>query len=80
MDDVERGPAGVRAIALEEDGTLVKDFLFDSGTETARGRVLHIRNAPSPAATSSLAIAALVADRSQREFAFRDHDTRHTEE
>ena len=52
------GPAGVRAQALARDGTLVDDFVI-SETE----RALHVRNAPSPAATSSLALAREIADR-----------------
>jgi (S)-2-hydroxyglutarate dehydrogenase len=56
-DDVESSFAGVRAQALARDGRLVDDFVF-SRTE----RALHVRNAPSPAATSSLAIARHVAD------------------
>jgi 2-hydroxyglutarate dehydrogenase len=50
--DLLPGPAGVRAQAVGRDGTLVDDFVF-SQTE----RTLHVRNAPSPGATSSLAIA-----------------------
>jgi 2-hydroxyglutarate dehydrogenase len=57
-DDVESGAlAGVRAQALGRDGRLVDDFVF-SRTE----RALHVRNAPSPGATSALAIARVVAD------------------
>jgi L-2-hydroxyglutarate oxidase len=56
--DVVPGPSGVRAQALGRDGSLVDDFVV-SETE----RALHVRNAPSPAATSSLALARLVADR-----------------
>ncbi|HEX8064980.1 MAG TPA: L-2-hydroxyglutarate oxidase [Thermoleophilaceae bacterium] len=56
--DAVRGPAGVRAQALGRDGRLLDDFVFD-----ATERALHVRNAPSPAATSALAIARLVADR-----------------
>jgi 2-hydroxyglutarate dehydrogenase len=57
-DDVEPGArAGVRAQALGRDGRLVDDFVF-SRTE----RALHVRNAPSPGATSALAIARVVAD------------------
>ena len=64
-----RGPAGVRAMALAPDGALVEDFLFDSAADSPAGRrLLHVRNAPSPAATSSLAIAELVADRAQAQF------------
>ena len=56
--DVEPGPAGIRAQAVARDGRLLDDFAF----ATAPG-VLHVRNAPSPAATSSLAIARVIADR-----------------
>ena len=55
------GYAGVRAQALARDGRLVDDFVI-SETE----RALHVRNAPSPAATSSLALARLIADRVER--------------
>ena len=61
--DVLPAFAGVRAQALARDGRLVDDFVF-SHTE----RALHVRNAPSPAATSSLAIARHVADEAEREF------------
>lgn len=50
--DAIRGPSGVRAQAVDRDGTLVDDFRL--GTD---GAVLWVRNAPSPGATSSLAIA-----------------------
>ena len=60
--DVMPGPSGIRAQALARDGSLVDDFVF-----SRTGRALHVRNAPSPAATSSLAIARLVADRAQAE-------------
>ncbi|KAH9496103.1 hypothetical protein Btru_012021 [Bulinus truncatus] len=68
LEDVRRGPAGVRAQALDHDGKLVDDFVFDSGTGDLGSRVLHVRNAPSPAATSSLAIAEMVADRVEQQF------------
>jgi 2-hydroxyglutarate dehydrogenase len=61
--DVIGAFAGVRAQALGRDGRLVDDFVF-SHTE----RALHVRNAPSPAATSSLAIARHVADQAERAF------------
>jgi (S)-2-hydroxyglutarate dehydrogenase len=61
--DVERGPAGVRAQALGRDGRLLDDFAF-SLTE----RALHVRNAPSPAATASLALARHVADQARSAF------------
>jgi 2-hydroxyglutarate dehydrogenase len=63
LSDVEPSFAGVRAQALGRDGRLVDDFVF-SRTE----RALHVRNAPSPAATSSLAIARHVADEASRAF------------
>lgn len=58
--DVEGAFAGVRAQALARDGALVDDFVVHE-TE----RAIHVRNAPSPAATSSLAIARLIADRAE---------------
>ncbi len=61
LDDVEPGPSGVRAQAVGRDGGLLDDFAF---AETAHA--LHVVNAPSPAATASLAIAELVADRLSR--------------
>ena len=63
VGDVEGGPAGVRAQAVGRDGSLVDDFVFSEAAGT-----LHVRNAPSPAATSSLAIADLIADRVQAAF------------
>jgi 2-hydroxyglutarate dehydrogenase len=60
--DVVPGPYGVRAQALARDGSLLDDFAFE-----ATDRALHVRNAPSPAATSALAIARHVADRAERE-------------
>jgi 2-hydroxyglutarate dehydrogenase len=55
--DVLPGPSGIRAQSLDRDGKLVDDFVVHR-TE----RALHVRNAPSPAATSSLALAKLIAD------------------
>jgi 2-hydroxyglutarate dehydrogenase len=60
-DDVEPAFAGIRAQALARDGRLLDDFAF-SHTE----RALHVRNAPSPAATSSLAIARYVTEEAER--------------
>jgi 2-hydroxyglutarate dehydrogenase len=62
--DFGRGPSGVRAQAVNRDGTLVDDFVVHE-TE----RALHVRNAPSPAATSALALARLIADRADPEIA-----------
>ncbi|MGH0185251.1 UNVERIFIED_CONTAM: hypothetical protein FKN15_017336 [Acipenser sinensis] len=68
INDVLRGPAGVRAQALDRDGNLVDDFVFDGGVGAIGGRVLHVRNAPSPAATSSLAIGEMIADEVESRF------------
>ena len=51
--DLETGSAGVRAQAMSADGSLVEDFSFVEGPG-----ILHVVNAPSPAATASLAIGA----------------------
>ncbi len=62
-DQLRFGPSGVRAQALDRDGTLVDDFRLGG-----RGRILHVRNAPSPAATSSLAIGRTLADTAVERF------------
>jgi L-2-hydroxyglutarate oxidase len=55
-EHMRRGGAGVRAMACHRDGTLVDDFqIFDSGN------IVHVCNAPSPAATASLAIGGTIA-------------------
>ena len=51
------GPSGVRAQALGWDGALIDDFQLGGSA-----RVLHVRNAPSPAATSSLAIGRVLSE------------------
>lgn len=56
--DIEPSAAGVRAQALFPDGSLVDDFLF-----VEKPRRLHVLNAPSPAATSSIAIGKSIAER-----------------
>jgi L-2-hydroxyglutarate oxidase len=58
--------SGIRAQALGRDGRLIDDFVVDR-TE----RALHVRNAPSPAATSSLALARLIADQAEADPGFR---------
>ncbi|MFE9444737.1 L-2-hydroxyglutarate oxidase [Streptomyces sp. NPDC006602] len=57
VSDVVRGGAGVRAQALDRDGTLLDDFRIHRA-----GRVTAVRNAPSPAATASMAIAGHIVD------------------
>ena len=56
--DLETGSAGVRAQAMSSDGSLVEDFSF-----VEEPGILHVVNAPSPAATASLAIGEYVARR-----------------
>jgi L-2-hydroxyglutarate oxidase LhgO len=60
-EDLVRSGAGIRAQALAADGTLLDDFAF-----ARSGRGVHVVNAPSPAATASLAIAEVVADELDR--------------
>jgi L-2-hydroxyglutarate oxidase LhgO len=65
-EDCLPGPSGVRAQAMTSDGGLVDDFVFE-GSEG----VVHVRNAPSPAATSSLAIGKYIADDAEQRFDLR---------
>ena len=59
--DLVRGRAGVRAQAVSRDGELVDDFLFQRSDAA-----VHVLNAPSPAATASLAIAQVIVDQVER--------------
>ncbi|XP_038612666.1 L-2-hydroxyglutarate dehydrogenase, mitochondrial [Tachyglossus aculeatus] len=68
VGDVLRGPSGVRAQALDSEGNLIDDFVFDRGVGAIGSRILHVRNAPSPAATSSLSIAEMIADEVEQRF------------
>ena len=57
-NDLLQRPSGVRAQAVSEKGDLLDDFLFEEGTQS-----LHVLNAPSPAATASLAIGEYIASK-----------------
>jgi L-2-hydroxyglutarate oxidase len=57
LDDISWGPSGIRAQAVRRDGSLVEDFSIGGGEH-----VLHVRNAPSPAATASLAIGRRLSE------------------
>ena len=57
-EDLLPAPAGVRAQAVDARGTLIDDFVLDESR-----RIVHVLNAPSPAATASLEIGRLVAER-----------------
>ncbi len=50
-------------MAMDSEGSMSGDFVFDQGVGNVGERMVHIRNAPSPAATSSLAIAEMIADK-----------------
>ncbi|MBJ2242994.1 MULTISPECIES: L-2-hydroxyglutarate oxidase [unclassified Pseudomonas] len=58
LDDLQPYEAGIRAQAVMRDGSLVHDFLF-----AQTPRMLHVCNAPSPAATSAIPIGEMIADR-----------------
>jgi L-2-hydroxyglutarate oxidase LhgO len=60
-DDLVAAPSGVRAQAVDADGSLVDDFRISRAG--GRGQIMVVRNAPSPGATSSLAIAGYIVDR-----------------
>jgi L-2-hydroxyglutarate oxidase len=62
-DDLLPGPSGVRAQAVAADGRLVDDFLIRRGERT-----IHVQNAPSPAATSSLVIASHIVETAEKAF------------
>jgi len=58
LSDLQDYRSGIRAQAVARDGTLIHDFLFHQSP-----RMLHVCNAPSPAATSAIPIAKLIIDR-----------------
>jgi (S)-2-hydroxyglutarate dehydrogenase len=62
-DDIEPGGAGVRAQALEPDGKLVDDFRIVEAL-----KMVHVLNAPSPAATASLSIGKTIAELVKKKF------------
>ncbi len=64
VQDLLAYPAGIRAQAVRDDGTLVHDFLF-----AASRRTLHVCNAPSPAATSAIPIGAHLLEKIKDKFA-----------
>jgi L-2-hydroxyglutarate oxidase LhgO len=63
LADLAWGPSGIRAQAVRRNGTLVEDFAITGGDH-----VLHVQNAPSPAATASLAIGRELAGRAVERF------------
>lgn len=63
MDDLKPGRAGVRAMALAPEGEMIDDFKIE-----AKGNVIHVLNAPSPAATASLAIGTAIEEMATTHF------------
>jgi len=63
LKDLQPYPAGVRAMAVSKDGSLIDDFLFE---ETRRS--IHVCNAPSPAATSAIPISRYVTKKATTAF------------
>ena len=67
MDDIKPGRAGVRALLLAQDGDTKDDFRIEY-----HGNSIHVLNAPSPAATASLAIGEYIANEANTHFKLRD--------
>lgn len=63
MEDIHPGRSGVRALLLAEDGDTRDDFRIEY-----HGKSIHVLNAPSPAATASLAIGQYIADEAEKQF------------
>jgi len=63
IDDIRPGRAGVRALLLREDGDTRDDFRIEY-----HGNSIHVLNAPSPAATASLAIGGYITDEAKKHF------------
>ena len=63
MEDLKPGRSGVRALLLNESGDTKDDFRIEY-----HGNSIHVLNAPSPAATASLAIGGYVADEAEKHF------------
>jgi len=63
MDDIRPGRAGVRAMALGQDGEMIEDFKIEF-----KNNSIHVLNAPSPAATACLAIGEEIADMAGERF------------
>jgi len=63
MDDIHPGRAGVRALLLAQDGDTKDDFRIEY-----HGNSIHVLNAPSPAATASLAIGSYIAEAADQHF------------
>lgn len=69
LEHTTTGWSGVHAVAIDPKGKIIGDFLFENGKS---GKVLNVRNAPSPACTSSLAIAEAIVDRASEDFGWKN--------
>lgn len=67
MDDLKPGRSGVRALLLRQDGDTKDDFRIEY-----HGNAIHVLNAPSPAATASLAIGGYVTDKAKEHFGLKN--------
>ena len=63
LKDLKPYPAGIRAQAVLEDGTIVHDFLFAESK-----RSIHVCNAPSPAATSAIPIGKYITEKATKAY------------
>ena len=63
MDDLQTGRAGVRAMALAPEGEMIDDFSIEHNDNA-----IHVLNAPSPAATASLAIGKAIEEMATKSF------------
>lgn len=66
MEDIKPGRAGVRALLLAQDGDTRDDFRIEY-----HGNSIHVLNAPSPAATASLAIGGYIAEEAEKHFGLK---------
>ena len=66
MEDLTPGRAGVRAMALAPEGEMIDDFKIE-----VNGNAIHVLNAPSPAATSSLAIGTAIEAMASEHFSLK---------
>ncbi len=67
MDDLKPGRAGVRAMAVEQNGDMCDDFKIEYGDDS-----IHVLNAPSPAATACLAIGDQIKEMAEKHFGLKN--------
>jgi L-2-hydroxyglutarate oxidase len=63
MADVKAAGSGIRAQAVQHDGAMVDDFCIEQSE-----RMIHVLNAPSPAATASISIGKTIAEMADEQF------------